>query len=238
MRRDLGPGAPPDLGPTPVDPGPGDSFTFTLQLVGVHRESFDGRSRGIDLDGRISDETDDLGCNQEDWEDPLDGERGVDNTLALLAPTLEAALGMSLDEGVEAFGAAVDIRLIGVDGSRTDPGVALGVGGEPPRVVPMRGGRFQGTSDRGLEVWLTVAAVRLRGVGVDARLTASGTLTDVVVVGHFDIDDVVETVTATAPDIDPGLVRTTLEAVADLDPGGDGLCRSISAVYDAEVVSR
>ncbi len=51
-----------------------------------------GVSQGLDLDGRVSDRSDDLSCNQIDFVDP-DGNEGIDNQFALLVPALDAVTG-------------------------------------------------------------------------------------------------------------------------------------------------
>ena len=56
----------------------------------------DGSVEGFDIDGRVSNATDDEGCNQFDGTS-ADGVGGIDNQLASLLPTL-AATGVDLDE--------------------------------------------------------------------------------------------------------------------------------------------
>lgn len=48
----------------------------------------DGVSTGFDLDGRVSDDYDDMGCGIEDYTDP-EGTTGIDNGFARLLPALE-----------------------------------------------------------------------------------------------------------------------------------------------------
>jgi len=153
---DLGPGdmGPGDLGPEPEDmaldmsppPRPLDCTgadarcLFVASTLSVAVEDVAGAVPGFDLDGRISDATDDLGCNQEDWVSP-DGVPGIDNQFASLAPTLEAALGEDLQDAIDASIADGSLILLmeleGVDATNDDT-VTLDVAsgstadGDPP----------------------------------------------------------------------------------------------------------
>jgi hypothetical protein len=69
---------------------------FALDALRVSREAPTRVSDGFDLDERLSDDTDPAGCFQPDFRSP-DGFLGVDNQLAVLAPTLDSATGVPMD---------------------------------------------------------------------------------------------------------------------------------------------
>jgi len=83
-----------DAGPTTcatADP----SKTFVVDVMDVGRENPTGVAPGFDLDMRVSDDTDAQGCFQPDFTSP-EGAAGIDNQLAVLAPTIESAAGTDL----------------------------------------------------------------------------------------------------------------------------------------------
>ncbi len=227
--RDGGPGR--DEGP-PTPPGEELDFGFRLQLVDVHRERAGG-VRGADIDGRVSDVTDELGCNQEDFRDPFDGEVGVDNQLAALAPTIEAALGSDLRDSLLVIPPA-PFRLEGVDPSLTDPDVRVLLADGVTR-TSMRNGQFRAELAIAIPAW-SFGVTPLREVGIEARLTSDGRLVDIALFGFHFLEEVIEGALTIAPDIDPELIRTTLEGVADLEPGPTGICQALSASYEAEAL--
>lgn len=253
---------PPDL--TPISCGGADDrclFVGSTLSIGVE-DPDTGTVPGFDIDGRISDATDDLGCNQEDWTSP-DGTPGIDNQLASLAPTLEAALGTDLQETID--GAIADgsiIILMDVKGADTvdDDSVTmdLALGSLPDGATLELNGTAiaagqtfnidmtyvmdgPGTiEDRILTVQVstlpleipfdetTTIALTIRDARVQATITDTPELNGGLIGGSLNIDELVTTVMAVAPDIDAGLIRTTLEGVADLEPDGDGICQNVS----------
>lgn len=99
-----------DGGPTPVCDGTGPTGFFVIRSLAIGRENPPGTALGFDLDGRVSDDTDERGCFQPDFVDP-DGTPGVDNQYAVLAPTLESA-GAHLDPALRAGVASGDVLLL------------------------------------------------------------------------------------------------------------------------------
>ena len=134
---------PGDDPPMPLNCGGTDErclFVASTLSIGVE-DPATGTVPGFDIDGRISDNTDELGCFVEDWTSP-DGVMGIDNQLASLAPTLESALGEDLQETID--GALADgsiiilMDLMGVE-STTDDSVTmdLSLGSVPGGGTPM-----------------------------------------------------------------------------------------------------
>lgn len=60
-----------------------------LDFVGLDE---DGLTRGLDIDGRVSDRSDDESCNQADFSSP-DGLEGIDNQFGKLLPALDVVGG-------------------------------------------------------------------------------------------------------------------------------------------------
>ena len=71
----------------------------------------DGTVPGFNIDGMVSTVDDEAGCFIEDFTSP-DGEMGIDNQLATLAPTLEAALSTNLQETIDGAIADGDIIIL------------------------------------------------------------------------------------------------------------------------------
>jgi len=208
-----------------------EAMSVTLWLTGVSREDVDGRMRGVDLDGRVSDATDELGCFQEDWIDPVGAEAGVDNNYYSLVVTNEG-IGdpdaPSVDDLIRDAGITLPMRVSGAPG-----GVEVRLGDTEPQVAPLREGHFQALTDATLVFeFPELSSAVLYDLAVDAVM-ADGQLLDIVIAGALDIAEIVATVEAESPDVDPALVRTTLEGVADLDPGEDGRCTRVSAAFTA-----
>jgi len=67
--------------------GEGDSLTLVTRKLTFGRAE-DGVSPGFDLDDRVSDGNDALGCNVADYTSP-EGTPGIDNSIAALLPVLE-----------------------------------------------------------------------------------------------------------------------------------------------------
>jgi len=128
--------------PAPLDcTGADDRCLFVVSTLSIGTEDPDtGAVPGFDLDGRISDATDDLGCNQEDWVSP-DGVPGIDNQVASLGPVLETVSGEDLQDAIDASLADGSLILLmeleGVDAT-SDETVTLDVAsgstvdGDPP----------------------------------------------------------------------------------------------------------
>jgi hypothetical protein len=83
-----------DAGPTTCDTVE-PSLTFVVDVMDVGREDPTGIAPGFDLDMKVSDDTDPAGCFQPDFTSPA-GAPGIDNQLAVLAPTIESAAGSDL----------------------------------------------------------------------------------------------------------------------------------------------
>lgn len=69
----------------------GMTYRFVVDTIENGREQPPGTTAGFDLDRHVSDDSDPCGCYQPDYLS-LDGTPGVDNQMALLLPTIEAAL--------------------------------------------------------------------------------------------------------------------------------------------------
>lgn len=206
--------------------------TVSLLLTGIAREDAEGRLRGVDLDRRISDRTDELGCFQNDWTDPITGAEGVDDQYYSLAVTVEAQIGgPNIDEVIREAAVVVPLTMASAPG-----GVEVRLGDVEPQVVPITGGHFQALTEGSFLLGVDGSfPIVVHQLAVDALVSPEGALTSVVIAGAIDIDQTVAAVERDTPAIDPSLVRTTLEGVADLDPGPDGACRKVSAVFTAEV---
>jgi hypothetical protein len=216
----------------------GETLAFTLEIVDIQRETDSGGVPGLDLDGRDSDETDELGCHQPDWTDPRDGERGVDNQLATLFVVGSPGTAPELRSGRR-----VDLQVRRVDDRPNDPCIEVRIDGGDPIRTELVEGRFQalgGTGSITVEMFGadgdTLLPLPVTSLAVEATLVAGGGLTDVTIAGHLNIDAMVAATIEVAPDVDPSLIRTTLEGVADLEPDADGNCQSVSAAFAAEVV--
>lgn len=84
-------------------------------------------SVGFDLDGTVSEQADPASCNQRDFVDP-DGNRGIDNQLGVLWPTIVQLTGDAIDGLIQ--GAINEGKLLitlAVDDAELDGGTALGV---------------------------------------------------------------------------------------------------------------
>lgn len=78
---------PDEGGPDSCDTG--ETLAFEIYLTAYAREDDEGRVPGMNLDGRVSDVTDEEGCHQVDFVGP-DGEEGVDNQFGSIAWELES----------------------------------------------------------------------------------------------------------------------------------------------------
>jgi len=81
----------------PCGPDTRSNLAVIRDLTFVRRDG--DVSRGLDLDGRVSDARDPKGCFQKDFVDE-DGNEGIDNQLALLVPAIEAVGGQALESVV------------------------------------------------------------------------------------------------------------------------------------------
>ena len=215
------------------------SHSYTLLITQTAIAGLNGAgTRGLNLDGRMSDSTDEATCYQVDEIDPIDGEAGVDNALGqALDVTLISERPQPFDPPV-----ALDLEVRGsVDLAATDRIVlSLDEVGLPPAEVIEGSFRTHAPGDATLTVAFpmpdgSAIPLALVGVAVKGRITTDGELTDLVVAGKFDIDDTIAAVTEAAPDIDEGLLRATYEGVADFDRDPDGECQSVSVAFLAEV---
>ena len=118
----------PDSTPTPPLPEVPPSFLAVIDTMGFTRVGDDDTVPGFDLDGRISDITDRLGCGHADLTSP-DGQTGIDNQLATLVPLFELA-GIGAAEGliqdaIKDGGLILMFQVDDVDDLQNDPEVTL-----------------------------------------------------------------------------------------------------------------
>ncbi len=113
--------------PMPLECEGGDGrCLFVISSIAPSLEDELGRVEGNDIDGRISDSTDPLGCHHDDWIAP-DGRGGLDNQLASLEFYLEL-LEIPLQPGFDAairegqFLFAIELRDAN---GQTDPDVRV-----------------------------------------------------------------------------------------------------------------
>ncbi len=216
----------------------GETLSYEVSLTDIGREDAEGGVRGMNLDGRVSEgATDEESCHQEDWVDLVDGETGIDNQLAILGPNPMPPGSMP----ARPTGGPIPLTLGAVDDPLNDACVTVQLGDAPAVQTELVDGRLWLLGDDSVARTVPIGeedgeplGLPVRGLAVKGQLLADGTLTDVIVAGHFDIEELVAEVLITAPDVDPELLRTTLEGVADLDLGEDGACRSVSAAFVAE----
>jgi len=209
-----------------------ESETLERGTLLLEAESLEGTVRGVDLDGRDSDATDELGCHQEDWPDP-DGSP-VDGQFAALVPTLEAAYG---DDGRGIFAdTPLTVHVDGRgDGVCAAVSVALDAG--PWRTAEWNGSVLRAYDLGDLPLRLTLpedvseivtlhdAAVRM--TVVDQRVAT------VLLSGSVSIADLAPPVAASTVDFDEPVIRTFFEGVADLEPDASGTCTRISIGLEA-----
>lgn len=213
------------------------SHSFELAITGFSHEAYAGDEgrRGLNLDERDSDDADALGCHHEDIVDPVDGETGVDNAYGQPSPT-----GDPLTPFAEP--PLVDLRIEArADLSKAER-LAITFDSIALPEAEVFDGRFRALGSREAAWTLelpfddeTVFTVVVRGPAIEGRINEVGELVELVVGGRFDIEEVIAAALAVAPDIDPMLIRTTLQGIADLDPDEDGDCQSVSLAFLAEV---
>lgn len=130
-----------DSAVTPEPLSCGDCF-YVVDTLGIPPVDPVGVTRGFNLDGRVSDETDAESCFAPDFTHP-DGTPGIDNQLAELAPTLASFAG-DLDEQIaDALADGTIIVLMELNGVATtaDTNVTVNlylgetVDGNPPMLV-------------------------------------------------------------------------------------------------------
>ena len=118
----------------------GESHFYVVSVLDIAGEA-DGVSEGFNLDGRISDTSDDQGCNKNDFTSPS-GEEGVDNALAVLLPILEMFAGdlsATLQENINDGSILLLAEMTSVDDFTNDAcvGMNLYIGEVPGDVAPM-----------------------------------------------------------------------------------------------------
>lgn len=225
-----GPAVSTDAGSPPIE----EAVRATLQLTGVSREGPDGRVRGVDLDGRVSDATDEQSCFQEDWTDSLTGVRGVDNQYYALHSVLDLPGALRPPGEPPADVVIEDAEItIAVELLPTLGGARVRLGESESPMVPIAEGHFQAFTDALLELRFAGVHYTLRDLAIGGRVSADGELTDLVIAGAIDVEEAIATVQAAEPEADPGVVRTRFEGVADLARGDDGRCRRFSAAFTA-----
>lgn len=101
------------------------------QMVWGRIDADSGVSPGFDLDGRVSNANDRLGCKIQDFVSP-EGEEGVDNGFGRLLPTLELTEFMAVEaligQSISTGGLLITLELRGVDDLVNDDCVELTVG--------------------------------------------------------------------------------------------------------------
>jgi len=123
----------------PDDCTSGDSHFYVVNVLDIAQE-MDGVSAGYNLDDRVSDVTDDEGCNQDDFTSP-EGVEGVDNALAVLLPILNTFAGdisATIQENVNSGSILVLVEMTNVDDFTNDAcvGLNLYVGEMPGDIAP------------------------------------------------------------------------------------------------------
>lgn len=79
------------------DCGPGETRSFLLSTLGFTRvDEMTGAAPGFDVDGVVSDGSDEASCFKKDFTSP-EGQGGIDNQLASLIPDVEAIFGDAVD---------------------------------------------------------------------------------------------------------------------------------------------
>lgn len=112
----------------PVSCTSGKSHPAIVTKLAFTRVNPPGVAPGFDLDGKVSNGTDDESCTRPDFVDE-EGRPGVDNQLAALIPDIEAVVGNAVDGLVQ--GAINDGQLLimlemtGVDDMKSDPCTGL-----------------------------------------------------------------------------------------------------------------
>lgn len=121
--------APPDAATCRPADEPATWFVFTMLRMPCDREPGLDRVPGFDLDGRVSDEEDEVGCLRRDFTS-LDDVRGVDSQMSLMpCPSFNQFVRLGLDGGD--FIALLGVH--GLDNPENDPcvGVTLRQGRVP-----------------------------------------------------------------------------------------------------------
>lgn len=224
----------------PDDCMSGETLSFELVLTDIAREDAEGGVRGMNLDGRVSEgATDESSCYQEDYVDLVDGETGVDNQLGPLGPN-PTPPGHT---PARPTGDPIPLTIGAIDDLANDGCVTVQVGDAPEVQTELVDGRFRLLADESTLRTVPITddptdgptlALPLRAVSMKGRFGEDGVLADVIVAGQLDIEETIAASLVSAPDVDPALLRTTLEGVADLDRGEDGACRALSAAFVAE----
>lgn len=274
-----------DAGPGNVDGGGGsdncettDSNVYVINDLIIPEEGAGMTLSGFNLDGVDSGASGDAdSCFQPDFTSPS-GTPGIDNQLATLAPTLESALGMPLDETIAASLAdgsililvqidhldnttndsCVDLNLmlglvpgggmpmVGGDGKLApgqtfdvDP-ASLTAGGTPLISVErasISGGTLVATTpliNISLPVMGSNIDLNIRNANVSMTVGAT-TLTNGLIGGGLNVDELVTTVMNIAPDFPADTIRGVLVGVADLNKMGEE-CQDVSVGLEFSAV--
>lgn len=194
-------------------------------------DGVDDAVEGADIDGRISDSTDEEGCFISDFVDP-DGTSGIDNQLASLVPTIVGLGSEGLGPTLMMAGVSFSVRTGTIAGGMCDIVIFSAEGEEYQAPGFVRDNIMRATfaGSRMTMPWLTEEGLTMRDLSV-----RFDTRTDVVhLSGRLSVEELVDSfVVAGGGMVPEDTVRSLLESLADLDPDPMGVCRSLSASFEA-----
>lgn len=249
------------LGPLPQDAAVVQTLTFVRKERTV--------SRGFDLDGQATNRRDEAGCYHDDFRSP-EGERGIDNNMAHLIPLIDlvaqAAIEPLIQDAVNAgrllllierlptrdgnitlrFRRGDDQPLVGNHGLLL-PDQTLGLHPEP--LLGQSGsamvvdGVYEALVPKlrlPVVIFSTLYVLDIFDARVRFRLQSDGHLTDGLVGGGVETDQILEVIRTADGQVDPtasveGVVGDSLRNLADLAPV-NGACTRISSAFSFEAV--
>ncbi len=220
-----------ETGQTPPPPCVEDQ-SIEFGLLQPELEAADGTIRGLDLDGRETEDHRDDVCNWTDWPDP-DGSL-VDAQSAELAFTLSAFY--DVDERSFFLGSRFPLIMERL-GEDVCAGAVFSLPGGPRRVAEWNGSTFRayGLGSFPLLVRLpgVTETVILRDVAVRVTVGDDGRMASVIVGGALNIEELVPIGRAADPLYSEDSIRLQMQVLADLRPGEDGWCTEISTAIEA-----
>jgi hypothetical protein len=181
-------------------------------------------AEGFDLDGRVSDDRDEEGCNQTDLTSP-DGVPGIDNAFSALMPALELTEARVIEDLIAQFvnngELLIAVELEDVDDRVNDPCVALNV----VHVLPPVSLGTDGQIVRGqtFDPDLSVPITRAEGLALVDGVVEARNLEIVLPINIFDFD-----VT---------LVMRNAAVRLRLDPDGNGGSGEMAGGVDVETLT-